>query len=400
MSQLIFLIFAIFLKIVLSDDLVCYYIVHSDGYNCHMENTFTKNAEITTVNGTHRRTKSNSLVDVVFIPSSSETEYLPLGACNFFNNLIEYESYGVNVLEISREVFTGCEKLNLLLILNAKFSTIPEDSFEDLPNLTILEIGKTKLSYLPQLIFANNQMLIKIDLKENQLAVINSIIPPTVTSLLLLKNDCISKNFTRFSHEIYEKCSNESKLVANIPETNRNMSDENVLSLIRVLELSIDVNKQAINKIQNQPKITNNLSEIQSNLDKMQNISFTNSEKLNSIQEKIKQQDLMAIEQKIKVDSVYQEIRKLKNNVQSVSFSALISNNSVEVQSDKVERLEASISDLKRENASHEKRFEWNEILQYVSGILVLISVTFFILAIVSMKFNRRHSNGLLMEDY
>lgn len=398
MSQLILLLFAIFLKIALADDLVCYYIVHSDGYNCHMENTFMKLAEITTVNGTHRRTKTNSLVDVVFVPSSSETEYLPLGACKFFNNLIEYESYGVNVMEISREVFTGCEKLNLLLIQNAKFSTIPENTFEDVPNLTILEIGKTKLSYLPQSIFANNQMLIKIDLKENQLAVINSIIPPTVTSLLLLKNDCISKNFTRFTREVYEKCSNESIAFNDTPEAN--VSDDKVLSLIRVLELSIDVNKQAINDLQNQPKVANKLNEIQRNLDNVRKVTSENSEKLSSIQDKIKLQDVMAIDQKIKVDSANQEIRKLKNNVQSVSFSALTSNSSVEMQSDKVGRLEASIMELKRENASHEKRFEWNEVLQYVSGILVLISVTLFILAIISMKINRRASNGLLMDDY
>lgn len=361
MKSQFLIIFAIFYKIAFADDLACYFIIHSDGYNCHVENSFGRDTEITSVNGTHRRTKSNSMVDVIFFPSSAVTEYLPRKSCEYFNNLIEYECFGVNLIEIFRENFMGCENLNLLLIQNAKFSTLPSDVFMDLPNLTMLEIGKTKLSYLPEHIFENNQKLIKIDLKENQLAVINAIFPSTVASILLLKNDCISKNFTLAENEIYEKCSNTSVKISNF--VSDSLGSEKILGLIQALELSVDANKQQIEILKNSSQ-------------NIQRISVENIHKLNSIQEAISQ------------------------TMQSQKLVAVTENNVNELTIDKLERLDAKIGELKRENENHQKRFQWNETLQYVSGTLVILSFSFFVLAIIMMKLNRRPSDGLLMEEY
>lgn len=354
------IIFTTLYKLALSDDLACYFIIHSDGYNCHVENSFAKNMEITSVNGTHRRTKTNSMVDVIFIPSASPTEYLPRNSCDYFNNLIEYECFGVNLLEITRENFKGCTKLNLLLIQNAKFSTISSNVLSDLPNLTLLEIGKTKLSFLPANIFENNQKLIKVDLKENQLAVINAIFPPTVASLLLLKNDCISKNFTRVEREIYEKCSNESEILGKVAPEEK-PGNEKILGMIQALELTIDVNKQQI-------EILKNASQ------KVQNISTNNAQKLKSIEEVVSQK------------------------FYSQQLVANAKNDANELTIDKLERLDGKIGELKRENEKHQKRIHWNEVLQYVSGTLVVASLSFFILAIVLLRIALVRSNPI--KDY
>lgn len=360
-SEIFLIIFSMFYKVAFADDLACYFIIHSDGYNCHVENTFGKTTEITSVNGTHRRTKSNSMVDVLFIPSASTTEYLPRNICDYFFNLVEYECFGVSLLEISRNNFMACDKLNLLMIQNAKFSTIPSDVFKDLPNLSILEIGKTKLQYLPENIFENNLRLVKIDLKENHLSVINAIFPPTVGSLLLLKNDCISKNFTRPSSEIYEKCSNESSIIGNITEEKQ--GKEKILGMIQVLKLTIDVNKQRIEELKNSSQ-------------KIQQITLDNTKKLNNI------------------------IVSMSETMNSQKLVAVTENNVNELTSDKLERLNAKVSELKRENENHQKRIHWNETLQYVSGTLVLACFSIFVLAAIALKFGRRPSDGLLMQEY
>lgn len=363
MKSQFLIIFAIFYKIAFADELVCYFIIHSDGYNCHVENSFKRDTEITSVNGTHRRTKSNSLVDVLFFPSSSATEYLPRKVCEYFYNLIEYESFGVNLIEIFRENFSGCENLNLLLIQNSKFSTLPSDVFMDLPSLTVLEIGKTKLSYLPEHIFENNQKLIKIDLKENQLTIINAIFPSTVASILLLKNDCISKNFTRVEKEIYDKCSNISIKVSNA--LYENPGDEKIHGMIQALKLSVDANSQQIEILKNSSQ-------------NIQKLSIENIQKLQSIQQALDQGQTMHSE-KLVVNR--------ENDVNEVTI-------------DKLERLNLKIRELKQENENHQKQFEWNETLQYVSGTLVLLCLTFLILAIIMMKLGRRPIDGLLMEEY
>lgn len=357
----ILVILAIFVKVALSADLACYFIVHSDGYNCHVENVFAKSNELTSVNGTHRNTKTNSMVDVLFIPSASKTEYLPQRSCEYFNNLVEYECFGVNLMEIFRENFKACDNLNLLLIQNAKFSTIPEDVFMDLQSMTVLEIGKTRLSFLPEKIFQNNQKLMKIDLKENHLMVINAVFPPTVFSIFLLKNDCINKNFSRPSNEIYQKCSNESSLIKIISD--ENTEKDRVLSMIKALELSIDVNRQQI-------------EELKVSSQNIQRISIENVQKVTSIQ------------------------KTMSQTMQAQKLVAVSRNDDDDLSSDKLERIDVKISELKRENENHQKRFRQNEILQYVSGTLILVCLSIFVLLIITLKFNRRHIEGLLMQEY
>jgi Leucine-rich repeat (LRR) protein len=167
----IFFIILVAINSTYSKEIKCHFMQHSDGYNCHMESELQEPTEATSINGSHRDNKDNSLVEVVFVSSSVFTSYLPSHLCNFFQNLYEYESYADKLLEISRSVFTNCTNLNLLMIKRAKFSEIPDDALLDLPNLTILEIVNTRLSYLQENLFANNQKLLTVDLSSNQLKV-------------------------------------------------------------------------------------------------------------------------------------------------------------------------------------------------------------------------------------
>ena len=199
------LILILCINLIRSDDLSCYFMTHSDGYNCHMRGNFERNTTITSINGVHNKLKNDSHVEVLFMERTSLSKYLPFGICAYFDNLIELECFGSQVMEITREVFNGCSKLNSMTIQNSKFTSLPTDVFYDLNSLRTLEISSTKLSVLQSGLFDKTQNLLKLDLQKNELAIINVIFPQSVVRIDLRNNLCIDSNFSRPANIIYQK---------------------------------------------------------------------------------------------------------------------------------------------------------------------------------------------------
>jgi hypothetical protein len=81
------------------------------------------------------------------------------------------------------------------------------------------------------------------------------------------------------------------------------------------------------------------------------------------------------------------------------NYTAMLT--SINAHNSKIDKLEEVVEQLQSEDETHRKRFEWNEVIQYVSCTMVLISVTFFIFAFITMRNRRLSNNSLpLMENY
>ncbi|XP_070495203.1 uncharacterized protein MCAP_0864-like [Chironomus tepperi] len=268
-----------------SDDLSCYFMTHSDGYNCHVRGRFEQNTTITSINGVHNKLKNDSDVEVLFMERTSLSKYLPFGVCTFFDSLTELECFGSQLIELTREVFVGCSKLDLVMIQNSKFTSLPTDVFYDLATLRTLEISSTKLSVLQAGLFEKNQNLLKLELQNNQLAIINVEFPPSVIQIDLTNNLCIDSNFTKPADEIYRKCSNESVKIIDLTT-----EDLSIRSLIDKLNASVISNELEIKKLINltldKSQSDNNdiimrLDENQISLENIQNSSLREQQDVN-----------------------------------------------------------------------------------------------------------------------
>ncbi|KAL7039713.1 hypothetical protein ACKWTF_000079 [Chironomus riparius] len=346
------------LHLVRSDDLSCYFMTHSDGYNCHMRGNFEHNTTITSINGVHNKLKNDSHVEVLFIERTSLTKYLPFGICAYFDNLMELECFGSQVFELTREVFNGCTKLDSMTIQNSKFTSLPTDVFNDLNILRTLEISSTKLSVLQSGLFDKTQNLLKLDLQKNQLAIINVIFPTSVIRIDLKNNLCIDSNFTRPANIIYQKCSNESIAIVD-PTT----EDPSVRILIDKLNASIISNELEIKKLMN--------------------FTLKNNDNYNN--------------------GILMRLNKSQFSLENIQNSSLIEQQAVNDKVDKsgrntkVDNIERDLNKLSMEN---ERRFSWNETLIYMMIILVIVSILLFMITLITVRrANQNNINNFLLSS-
>ena len=363
MKAIISVILIYFTNLIRSEDLSCYFMTHSDGYNCHMRGSFERNTTITSINGVHSKLKNDSDVEVLFIERTSLTKYLPFEICAYFDNLIEFECYGSQIIEITREVFNGCNKLDSAMIQNSKFTSLPTDVFYDLNFLRILQITSTKLSILQPGLFERNQNLLKLDLQSNQIAIINVIFPPSVVQIDLRKNLCIDSNFSRPANIIYKQCSNESITVID-PTT----EDPSMRIIIDKLNASIILNELEIQKLMNLTLKNNDillrLNESQFSSENIQNSSLKEQQAVND-----------------KVDS---ELKKINQDlVDAISEFENKYSFSESGRNTSVDNIGRELNELRTEN---ERRFSWNETLIYMMIIFVVVSILLFIITLISLK--------------
>lgn len=377
MKAILSIILFYFTNLIRSDDLSCYFMTHSDGYNCHMRGSFEQNTTVTSINGIHNKLKNDSDVEVLFIERTSLTKYLPFGICAYFDNLIELECFGSQVLEITREVFFRCTKLESMMIQNSKFKSLPTDVFNDLTILRTLQISSTKLCVLQSGLFEKTQNLLKLDLQSNQIAIINVIFPPTVVHIDLSNNLCIDSNFTRPSNVIYQKCSNESIAIID-PIT----EDPTIRIWIDRLNASIISNELETKKFMNLTlknyDILIKLNESKFTLEGIQNSYLKEQQAVND-----------------KVDS---ELKKI--NLDFVDATNEFENKysfSESGRNTKVDNIGRELNELKIGN---ERRFLWNETLIYMMIILVVVSILLFLITLITVrKANQKNINNFLLSN-
>lgn len=377
MKAILSIILLCFTNLIRSDDLSCYFMTHSDGYNCHMRGSFERNTTVTSINGVHNKLKNDSDVEVLFIERTSLTKYLPFGICAYFNNLIELECFGSQVLEITRDVFNECTKLDSIMIQNSKFTSVPTDVFYDLYILRTLQISSTKLSVLQSRLFEKNQNLLKLDLQNNQIAIINVIFPPSVVQIDLRNNLCIDSNFTRPTNIIYQKCSNESIAIIDLTT-----EDPIVRILIDKLNASIMSNEQETKKLINLTLRNNDilikLNESKTTLEEIQNSSLKEQQAVNDmVESELKKVNLAFVDATKEFEAKYSFLESGRNT--------------------KVDNIGRELNELKIEN---ERRFLWNETMIYVMVIFVIISIVLFMITLITVrKANLKNINNFLLSN-
>lgn len=192
---LIYFVFG--LRLAQAAQVICYFMSPRDVYNCKMMNSMSdRNLPLTSVIGSHANGKENANVEVFYVTSqTSPTKYLPIESCLFFKSLQMFEVESINVVEISRRVFHGCTNVKTISIRRTLISYLSIDIFNDLTNLVDLTMDNNKIVFLPENLFSMNSKLKTINFDKNRLAIINTIVPSTVSSISLKSNTCINKKF-------------------------------------------------------------------------------------------------------------------------------------------------------------------------------------------------------------
>lgn len=151
----------------------CEYLYYDeDGYNCKMKNTYEEPTEVTSVSGDHRFAKDINDVKTLYIPSSSNTKYIPTNVCAHFVNLTKIDVYSKSLEEINKDIFEGCSKLQLISLRYINSSTLDEDLFSSIPTLTEVSITSSNIQSLPKDLFKNNPLLTSVILNSNKLKTI------------------------------------------------------------------------------------------------------------------------------------------------------------------------------------------------------------------------------------
>lgn len=123
---------------------------------------------IKSVNGKHLEGKSND--DVIWIRfRTTKTDYFPRGLSQLFPGLQKLFFVSCTLKEVSKPDLIGLEKLKELMIENCLLTTLPDDLFENMQNLTYVDLSNNiiKISssnFLKPLI---GRLVMSVDLSGN-----------------------------------------------------------------------------------------------------------------------------------------------------------------------------------------------------------------------------------------
>lgn len=112
-------------------------------------------------------------------------------------------SFNRNLTFIPEDAFWDLPNLTSLRMWICGIEKIPEKAFMNLKKLTFIELSNNKLSHLPKDLFVNNLQLETIQLTENLINRIDVDFTKLtkISSLSLIRNDCIDKYYYRVSSE-------------------------------------------------------------------------------------------------------------------------------------------------------------------------------------------------------
>lgn len=198
--------------------LYCRFEIHNDGYNCRMLSEYSdRDSAASYVTGGHSYERDNSKVDVLYIPGSSNTKFLPIDVCTAFKNIQKFEIKSPVLQEISRKVFAKCDKVKIIFITSTLISSLPDNVFNDLISLEILDLSKNRIEYLPAKLFENNLKLQSISFSSNLLKIVNAKLPNSLTKAYFNSNVCINGDLNvayvtirDLNVDIENKCMGES----------------------------------------------------------------------------------------------------------------------------------------------------------------------------------------------
>ncbi|KAG5675803.1 hypothetical protein PVAND_005677 [Polypedilum vanderplanki] len=395
MIRFILILLYIF-NIVNSEELLCQFVQHRDGYNCEIKSSF--NDKITSITGHHLNNKTNYDVEVFFSPIRNNISEFPANACMHFLNLIKFDIYGRMISSLSRSIFEGCKNVTQLVIMYTNVAELNEDLFFDLPVLEKITVNENALKVLPKKLFKNNMQLKTVDFSYNRLVEINSEFPPSVTYIKLFNNPCVDKSFNGSENfkEIYEKCPNENMVLSKNLTDTMNKFQELHLNIIRISSKIDDLEtvvEEALNEVDG--KVRNFTTQFVTFYEKsgiLEKESKNNSDAIQALDEKLKNivKNFEKHVDTIKTIKVqYEELNT--NNLalyeQVKSMSNFVTDNS------KYERYAETINEIESNTYS-------NRSFIYVNFVILLMLISFMIAIIIYNKYRGRDKReALLLND-
>lgn len=231
------------INIVKALDVNCGFSKHSDGYNCQALAFIVNqpNMTITGVKGNHMTGSKNNDVEVLYVTSNYQMDYIPFGLSSVFPNLNKFDVQTTSLAYISKASFKGLNNLKSINFLSSEIEVIPgdtfselnylqtlnlrsnkiqkfqEETFSSLDNLKFLYLHDNKIYMLQSKLLINNVNLEIINFSNNNLRLIGSNLMTNLNNLKNLNfegNVCVNKNYKNgfnkleITKEIIIKCSN------------------------------------------------------------------------------------------------------------------------------------------------------------------------------------------------
>ena len=191
---LLLLVFCSFSGKVLSV-LNCQYL--PGGYGCEMSDKICKN--FSNIQLSHAIGRRDLDVNIFKVLRTSGAEIVPVGVCDRFQRLSDFIIDGENVKVISKEIFKLCLNVKTLVIQNTKISWLPENVFNNLPQLEKFSITSGHIKILPGSLFKMNPKLNIFFANATDLEVIEIEFSSSVASVSLVGNLCYRANATSAS---------------------------------------------------------------------------------------------------------------------------------------------------------------------------------------------------------
>jgi len=303
-----------------AEELKCLYFGIFQNYMCEMLNVFNETQEITSVSGEHSNGKGVSDVNAFYIKRESLTKYIPTKVCSFLVNLKIMNINGYALVDIKKEVFAGCQKLEQISLENIDFKELDEDLLSEAPKIERFLLAYSKVEVLRKNFFKNNQKLRLVALRSNNLKIIETKFPSSITHLSVTNNLCVNGVYSEditlnltlssFAQKIYDKCSNK------IMEEETVMLSYETIKM-RILDEQARDNRDKLVSLRENYQTTSNkmslkfLYNLQTNYEKFEIISSFRSvqNQIDKFQLSFKnqQQSIMRITNKLETDAKYLE---------------------------------------------------------------------------------------------
>lgn len=372
-----------FLSFVTSNELICNFIQHIDGYNCEISNSFKD--KVTSIKGKHLSNKNNSDIEVLFAPLRSNLSNFPSEACLQFENLLKFDINGPYVTELSRPIFYGCKKVQQVNIMYTKIQEFEENLFYDLVTLEILTIGENSLEHLQRDLLKYNKNLKTLDLSYNKITSISTIIPSSVNIVKVFNNPCADRTFhPRDFAKIHELCPDENKrLSLNLTDAMKKFQELHLLIMKTSAKLDDfgDISESALNELDGRLVIAENHQKSYANRTRDDEREWI--EKFKSIE--VLKRDLKNLS--LKVDKQNEEMSSFKEQ-QTANYERVI---------DQMSKVQQHLNNFSNDRIKFDKLIERNALESsfdadrkfiYIGfAINALMFAMFILLAFI--KFNR-----------
>lgn len=389
------------------DELNCNFLQHVEGYCCDTDDSFGENEEITAIIGNHTARRQNIDVNVFFIVDFSETFYVPLKVCTFFENIDEFNIFGKKIRELKKKIFENCGKLKEIAIKFIEMKNLDEDLISDVKTLESFILRMTKVESLPKNFFSNNSALKNLDLSYNKFKTIKAEFPPNVMSIKLDMNDCVDAYYLHsddgdqiyqtFLENVYKECGNYGNSSTNnstiIIHENSTEFDSTKFTLMEISMNSLEqkvseFKKELINFVAStKNNVETSFNSLVISINKTEN-NLQNLTKIiaaNNI-DKILSKQIKNITKITK--NLEDNFQKLKSKIDSIAVTVgdVILNTTSEIDDSK--NLSEIVKRLNATNVYLQSDLNRKSILIILLFVLQLIFIAFIVFVIVYVKLN------------